>query len=62
MNAPRRPVKKPAPKMQPVRKAAPEAVVAPFGLGDKVTISEAGKKLAADAAEQKRRLRLENAA
>jgi len=56
MNAPRRAGKSPGPMKQPPRKAVPEVVQAPFGLGDKVTISEAGRELAASEAEQKRRL------
>jgi hypothetical protein len=62
MNAPRRPGKQPPMMQKPPRKPAPEVVVAPFGLGDKVTISEAGKKLAASEAEKKWRLQQESLA
>jgi len=60
MNAPRRPGKRPAMMKQPPRKPTPEVVLAPFGLGDQVTISDAGRKLAVSEAEKKWRLHQES--
>jgi hypothetical protein len=45
---------------QPPRKPTPEVVLAPFGLGDQVTISDAGRKLAVSEAEKKWRLHQES--